>query len=268
MRATIAQNPDDAHSDDKVFVTNNAIVVLDGASAFLSVPVAASTYASTLGMYLARLLTETPDIELHELLRIGIQSTAKNLDLSPGSSPSSTVTILRQRDTFIDLLTLGDNAIIFPDTTIIDDRINRVARIERSKYQNRLATGGQYDDEHHNLLRQLQTVQRQNRNQPDGYWIAEADPNAAGHALTATRQVSSTPWAIVATDGAYNTMKYLHLINPGRLLAARHSYLAKVLQKCRTWEAEHDPDGHQLPRAKRHDDKSLAVLTFEQVHSG
>lgn len=31
-----------------------------------------------------------------------------------------------------------------------------------------------------------------------------------------------------------------------------------MLQRCQTWETDEDPDGQKLPRAKRHDDKSIA----------
>ena len=41
--------------------------------------------------------------------------------------------------------------------------------------------------------------------------------------------------------------------------------LMAVLLQCQDWEEDHDPEGRELPRAKRHDDKSLAVAAFGPV---
>jgi hypothetical protein len=69
-------------------------------------------------------------------------------------------------------------------------------------YRARLAAGHGYDDEHRRLLAALQHRQRKARNKPGGYWIAEADPIAARHALTRSRPWDAERRAILATDGA------------------------------------------------------------------
>lgn len=38
--------------------------------------------------------------------------------------------------------------------------------------------------------------------------------------------------------------------------------LNRLLSECHRWEAEDDPDGRLLPRAKRHDDKALVVVKW------
>jgi hypothetical protein len=108
----------------------------------------------------------------------------------------------------------------------------------------------------------LQTEQARHRNQPDGYWIAEADPEAAKHAIVSRYPITSAPWAVLATDGAYKTMTHLGIAEWSHLRLANGHELSRILLKCQTWEANSDPDGRNLPRAKRHDDKSLAVATF------
>ena len=35
-----------------------------------------------------------------------------------------------------------------------------------------------------------------------------------------------------------------------------------ILEHCREWEENADPDGSQFPRAKRHDDKAIAAIRF------
>jgi hypothetical protein len=40
--------------------------------------------------------------------------------------------------------------------------------------------------------------------------------------------------------------------------------LHDLLPCCQRWENEHDPDARQLPRAKSHDDKALAIARLGQ----
>lgn len=268
MRAVTAQLPDPEHSDDRVVITDHAAVMLDGASAFLPVPVPARVYADRLGRYIRDFLDTDPQQELRALLAAAIQRTARDFDLVPGSSPSSTVTIIRESGDppgNLDILVLGDNLVVLPDHIMTDDRLDRVAEHEHRTYQARLATGAGYDIEHYALIKQLQTRQAQMRNRPDGYWIAEADPHAAYQAVTVRRPLDATPWVILATDGAYGTMQHLGL-DDWSSLATRamqnEDALTDVLRQCQSWEAKNDPTGRELPRAKRHDDKSLAVLSF------
>ncbi|MFJ8815886.1 hypothetical protein [Amycolatopsis thermoflava] len=246
-------------SADKIFVTPHAVILLDGASAFVPVPVPASAYADYLGRFLADALTSDPAADLQEILAEGIKATAAHYDLRAGASPSSTVTIARERDEHLDLLLLGDNTVILPGGEILtDDRIDRLDLEPRRKYRERLAAGHGYDDEHKALLRELQIQQAQYRNKPGGYWIAETDPSAALHALTSARQVDGTPRIALATDGAYNTMEYLGLVSA--LETLRQTSLDHVLSQCQHWEEDLDPNAHLLPRAKRHDDKALILV--------
>jgi hypothetical protein len=57
---------------------------------------------------------------------------------------------------------------------------------QRAQYRVRLASGVGCDQAHKRLLQELQREQRQRRNQPSGYWIAQADLAAARHAGTRT----------------------------------------------------------------------------------
>jgi hypothetical protein len=262
MRVPTAQLPAMDRSDDKVFTTNDAVVMLDGASAFVPVPVPASVYADQLGRYLRDALNAAPDGELRAILADGIGRTARNLGVAPGNSPSSTVTIARQDGDHVDILMLGDNVVVLPDQVLTDDRLDRLDLAPRRRYRERLAAGEGYDDAHRALVVELQTRQAELRNRPHGYWIAEAEPEAAEHALLTRRPLTETPWAVLATDGAYNTMDYLGLDDWAELAAGEADRLADVLRQCDAWEAQADPDGHALPRSKRHDDKTLAAVTF------
>ena len=67
-------------------------------------------------------------------------------------------------------------------------------------------------------------------------------------------------WAVVASDGAANTMRHLGLDKWTTLSRADDAELHSLLERCRQWEAEADPDGRDLPRSKRHDDKTAVVV--------
>lgn len=256
----MAQLPPYEDSDDKALTTEDAVIVLDGASAFRPVPVPASTYADMLGRSLRDALHDDPGTDLRRALADAISTTAHALDLSPGHSPSSTVSIARKRGDQVEILALGDSPVVLPDTVISDDRIDGLNLPERAKYRERLAAGTGYDGTHRTLLAELQARQVEHRNQPGGYWIAEADPTAAHHALVSTHNRSELPWCVLTTDGAYNLLRHLDLMPWGEVAAKSGEDLSLLLHECHSWEDLKDPSGQYLPRSKRHDDKTLAVV--------
>jgi len=124
--ATLGGTPD--RNDDRVFVTDNAVIVMDGASAFVPCSVDTGTYVDTLG---AAIVNELHDqaADLRTAVRNAIATTASKLDLVPGQSPSSTVSIVRIGSETVDVFVLGDTPVIlgFTDGThqrITDDRIH------------------------------------------------------------------------------------------------------------------------------------------------
>lgn len=262
MHVTLTQHPEPPSGDDRAFVTSNAVIVLDGASAFAARDVPASTYAEHLGSTLAALV-DGSDEPLTALLADAIKTTAATLDLTPGGrAPSSTVAVVRRRaDTAIDVLVLGDSQVVLPGEIVRDDRLGPLASVERTAYRTRLENGHGYDDEHRRLLAALQAEQLQHRNRPGGYWIAEADPVAAEHALTRHLPPGKAPWCVLATDGAYKPMEHLGIDDWPTVAVSNVDGLSAVLRRCQEWEAG-DSGGRSLPRAKRHDDKTLVAVNF------
>lgn len=259
MHVTLAQHPEPPAGDDRAFITPNAVIVLDGASAFAARDVPASTYAQHLGSTMAALVDGT-DEALTVLLAEAIKTTAAALDLAPGGrAPSSTVAVVRRReDASVDVLVLGDSQVAIPGEILRDDRLGPLASTERTAYRARLKNGHGYDDEHRRILAALQAEQLRHRNMPGGYWIAEADPAAAEHAFSRYLSPDEAPWCVLATDGAYKPMEHLGLDDWPTVAAADADDLAALLLRCQDWEST-DERGKQLPRAKRHDDKTLAV---------
>jgi hypothetical protein len=249
---------------DRVFCTHHAVIVLDGATAFEPVDVDPATYADTLGRTIADQLDHDPGAALADVVATAITATADRLALKPGWSPSSTIAILRTRDTSTDLYLLGDSPIHYgtdnATQAFTDDRLAAVAPAERAHYVARLRAGHGFDNEHRTALIALQRAQRGARNTPEGYWIAEANPEAARHAVERTVAADHIGWAVLATDGAAD---YIDHTGQSWLRIALYDseQLDALLGSAASWEAESDPDGQALPRAKRHDDKTIAAVS-------
>ncbi|WP_327147856.1 hypothetical protein [Nocardia sp. NBC_01329] len=261
MELAIAELPESA-GEDRALASDSGVVVLDGASSHEPGTPPAGRYVDILGSQLVTSLGRAD--ALPEILSGAIRSTVEVLDLRPNSSPSSAVAIVQVRPKTVEVLVLGDTTVVvgFADgrhDVITDNRLNALDIPESSEYRKRLAEGSGYDDIHRGLVGELQRRQRVQRNRIGGYWIAEADPAAAEHAISATYPCESVAWVVVATDGAYDTLEALGVQWPE--VAGRSTVgLRALLSRCREWEAETDPAGRILPRAKRHDDKTIAVL--------
>jgi hypothetical protein len=215
MHIARAQIPSTDQSDDRIVVAPHAIAVLDGASAFVPLPVQAASYADALGKRLIDLLATEQHTDLRTLLSNAIGHVAAQLGLRPGHSPSSTVSIVRERGKRVDVLVLGDSPVIVGTREaahlIVDKRLDQLPTPERDLYRERLTTGSGFDEQHSALLADLQHHQAQYRNRTGGYWIAEADPDAATHANCYSFSRDSVNWVIVATDGAADPLQALGL---------------------------------------------------------
>jgi hypothetical protein len=268
MQAISAQHPPPEAGDDRVFTSQGVAVVLDGATAFAPVPVPPARYADTLGRCLLRHHAKNPTADLRDSLRAAIRHTANELGLRPGISPSSTVSIVRDSGRTVDVLVLGDSPVILAVgeemLKISDERVSGLDLPEQVTYRSRLASGAGYDDRHRATLVALQKHQAKYRNRQNGYWIAEADPDAASHAIYRQFASESLRWAVMATDGAAEPMSHLALDNWPSVAEMDNAELRDLLVRCQHWEECVDPDGVLHPRPKRHDDKTLAVLRFDR----
>ncbi|MGW4330277.1 hypothetical protein ACWEKR_30860 [Nocardia sp. NPDC004573] len=147
---------------------------------------------------------------------------------------------------------------------LVDERLTELNLPESERYRSRLKAGTGYDDEHRAILSQLQHAERIHRNQPGGYWIAEADPAAANHAMIAQFPRQSVSWAALATDGAAESLVPLGISWP-QIAHMSENELSNALARCHQWETVSDPDGQHHPRAKRHDDKTLVVVRLPEA---
>lgn len=266
MRVSTAQLPRPPVSADRVIITPCAVIVLDGASAFGPAAVTPSAYADRLSAELASALAARPDAPLPQALAGAIGAAAAALGLPDDHGPSSTVAIARVAGASVDLLVLGDSYAVCrssgSDAVLTDDRLGRLDLPQSRRYRERLAAGSGYDATHAAILRELQAAQRSRRNIPGGYWIASANPEAAGYAITVTLPAASVEWIVLATDGAVDTARHLGLDDWDAIARSGHAGLSALLRRCHDWEEHADPDGRQMPRAKQHDDKAIAAIRW------
>ncbi|MFC0063003.1 PP2C family serine/threonine-protein phosphatase [Umezawaea endophytica] len=236
--------------------------MLDGASSFGPAIVQADEYVDPLSRQLARLL-QSDDRSLVDVLREAIRSVASSLQLKAGQAPSSTVLLTRVLGERFEVLVLGDSTAIVHTRTggeirTTDPRLSDIATDLREQYRQRLKTGAGYDGDHRAILRQLQAQELGERNTPGGYWIAEADERAASNAIVQSFALSDVDWCVLATDGAQRTIDHLG-IQWGDVAGMDEPALADLLAMLHRWEAEEDPNGADLPRPKRHDDKVVVT---------
>ncbi|MFD1077335.1 protein phosphatase 2C domain-containing protein [Longispora fulva] len=250
---------------DHVFETSSGLVLLDGASSFdPSVP-DGGWYAGQLGK---RIADQLDSGDLADIVANAIASLAMEAELQPQRAPSSTVTLARWTAGTLDVLILGDSAAVvyLKDGSVevlSDNRLAAVATEQREAINRHFLAGNGYDDRHVQLMAELQRAERQARNTPDGYWIAEAVPEAAYQAVRRSWRSDQVSAVLLASDGATDGIDRHG--QPGSWEAAREliqtSGARSLIDAVHAAE-ESDPDGSRWHRSKRHDDKAIAYATF------
>lgn len=227
-------------TEDHVLVLPHAVILLDGATQPRPDLPSGGWYAGLLIEELGR--TVTVDNDLADALAQAIGTVAKEHDLAPRDSPSSTVAIARWNADRVDVLVLADSPIVVCGRNgvevIADDRLSFL------RNNKKLRTGKD--------VRRLRNVE-------GGFWVAEADPKAAYQAIQRSWRREDVDVVMLASDGVsagvdeYGLFGWLEVagMNPG-----------EVLETIRRAERE-DPDGERWPRSKIHDDQALAVVRFQ-----
>lgn len=257
-------------NQDAVIVSDRAVAVLDGATSWL--PQAPDRDGGWYSRRLAALLLPTLDTDrpLVDLLGDAIAQMADTYGLTAGHGPESTVTVSRWDADSVELLVLGDSPAVVElvdeqPAYLLDDRLQRVGADARAAYREHLRAGHGYGPDLNELLAQLQRDEFAGQNDPGGYWIAASNPDAARHALTRSWPIAAIRSVTLLSDGAaagvdeyrqpatwQEALTDLHRHGPARFIADVH-----------TAEAS-DSDGRRWPRAKRHDDKTIAVVRPQQ----
>jgi hypothetical protein len=262
VTATLAGSP--RTNQDHTVVAPHAVAVLDGSTSWLPQdPVHdGGWYARTLGAALTIRLDDARD--LADIVADAITDVRDRHSLVPGKAPNSTLTIARWDAEAVQIYVLGDSpAVIYQQNAepivMLDDRLEPAGDRWRTAYRERLRAGHGYDEYHNDLIAKVQLAELDQQNQPGGFWIAEADPGSAHQALRATYALDHIDTVLLATDGIAtdvtdyrrHTWTEVHQL----VRADVGSYLRDIHHA-----EETDPDGTRWPRAKRHDDKTVAAI--------
>lgn len=256
-------------NQDRVRCLPNAVAVLDGASSEWPAERDGGWYAENLASAL-ELAMRDPTARVRGLQSILHEAIGGVATKMGEDRPSCTVGLASWERDELELLILGDiTAVVFLVSSglvaVTDDRLDAVAPEFRHAYKESLRAGNGFGAKHRSHLAALQAAQHTMRNVAGGYWIAEADPSAAGHAYRRTLSLSSVAALLLVTDGVskavtqYELMDWQHL----RTVVASDGPDELFDRICRAEES--DPDGYRWPRSKQQDDKGLAYVTFAQV---
>lgn len=258
-------------NQDRYLIGTNFAAVLDGASAvrIRDDGKDGGWFAEQLSREIARTLRQDPQESLRRVLGCSLAALAERHSLTAANSPTSTLVLARWGCDVLDLLVIGDStALVIREGDVMrltDRRMEDIAPARREEYRQGLGSGGGFNERHARILAQLQVEQTRARNRPDGYWIAGASASAAEQCLELALPREEVEGLIIHTDGLDR------LFHVGNDVAIRQALDRRdprhALLQAKKYECE-DPKGIQWPRAKQHDDKTLAFVDFRTSASG
>ncbi|MBC6459518.1 protein phosphatase 2C domain-containing protein [Actinomadura sp. HBU206391] len=239
-------------NEDHVVAGPDWVVVVDGATAVPGLDTgcvhSVVWLVRNLAGALAVRLTTEPEADLRELLAAAIKTTceahAGSCDLTNPDSPSATLTMLRRRGDELDWLVLADSPLVLDVNgrieVIIDDRVARLPGYT------------------------VEAV-RAARNDPDGFWVAGACPEAAYEAITGALPVTSVRRAGLFSDGASRLVELFGLLDwHGLLDELDGAGPVELIRRTRAAEQAAIEAGRDLRRGKPYDDATAALVTFER----
>jgi len=188
-------------------------------------------------------------------------------DLTNPATPAATATLVREQGNRLEYLVLCDGLLVVDDgdevSLITDLRFERaVAGIRRDHLTREEAI-----DSPEHAARVLDAVLRKQQltNTPAGYWIAAANPEAASHAVTGALPLTghkAIRRAALLTDGASRAVDLFGMFDWRHMLDLLEANDPQTLIHLVREAERADHDGRDKPRFKRHDDATVAMVTF------
>jgi len=262
MRVEFATEPGHPGKPNEDFVVAGptTLVLLDGVTSRSDNGCKHSVawFASRLGCALFTHGRSRPDRSLAECLHDAIEDTAgahaDSCDLDRPDSPAATVVVTRVVEDRLEYLVLSDSTLLIErddDLTVITDDRTDVIGAGPRKVRDAYPTGS---PEYMTAHQEYRDALRAARNAPGGYWVAAADPAAAGEALTGSLAADEVRAFAALTDGASRLVDRFGLTDWDRLMTMlRHFGPAELLARVRAAEAS-DADCGRWPRGKVCDD--------------
>jgi hypothetical protein len=259
-----ARDGDRGTTEDRIYFGDHFAMVLDGASSPDRSHRDGGWYAPVLGECMSEHLRRAPNVPLDQALRESIAAITAQHTLTPGSAPSATLAIVRWDPRTVEAFVLGDSPVAIEQVdgrveVVRDDRLDAVAQPEYRALLKAAARSG-FGFDHPDEWRALVAAQRRARNQPGGYWIAEATPEAANHAVRAEWPTDTVASILLVTDGvAAGPDTYGIPASWADAIRTARTDPQQLVDAVHQAEAS-DPTGRRWPRSKRHDDKAAAFI--------
>lgn len=253
-------------SEDRIAVSGDTVILLDGATNLVPGRRSGGWYAERLCVALESVLAADPHAALTTVLERGIAEVTERYELVPGQAPSSTVAMLRTGEQHVDALVLADSPVVVRTDggieVLADERLGNLPRANGG-YRQRLAEGGGFGPEHLEALRSGVARTARLRNTEGGFWVAEADPAAAGQAVTQSWPRARVREALLASDGISCGVEEYGLFDWAEVFRRCAERGPRAVVDAVLAAERSDPDGLRWPRPKVSDDKAITYLELE-----
>lgn len=257
----------DRENEDFFAATSNVAVLVDGAGtpadAEDGCTHGVAWFARQLGVRCLEAATTGAD-PLTDVLRSAIKQVTglheHSCDLAHPDSPSAAVIILREQYGGLEYLVLAGSYLVargrYGTQAVTDDRQATFAE----QYRPLLAVLSQTGKTHDVAVRTYVEMMREHRNRQGGFWIASADPDAAGHARTGVLDVDEAQIVALLSTGASRPVDRFDLLSWDYAIEELAAGGPKQwLKRVRRAEQE-DPHAQRWPRTKIHDDATAAIV--------
>ena len=243
-------------NEDIAATAGDVVVVLDGVSKWYT----AESGCRHGTVWYVRQLAErilnhaAGDVPLSDAVAGAIADVADahrdTCDLTHPWTPSATVAVLRESAECVDYLIIADCVLVVETKHgVVAHTDTRLAELLRRLRE---------PDAPEEFRQHLKEGLRGLRNNPDGYWVASVDPEAARQAVTGSIAREAVHRAALLSDGASCLVDNYSQATWEELLAMGPAALVDAVRACE----KSDPDRARWPRGKVHDDATAAYCEF------
>jgi hypothetical protein len=273
MRVRLASEPAPGRpeNEDGVLHVGSLVGVLDGVTALPDLDSGCvhtpAWYVRRLTDRLAQVAGERPDSTLADTLAEAIQRVRVDhdgrCDLGNPATPAATVCLVRAASDQLDYLVLADCSLVVDQGDTVTALTDRRFGDAVAELRSQAVAVGARAPAGQPLIRKYELI-----NQPHGYWIAAANPEAARQAVTGTLPLTGPePVRRLAllTDGASCAVDRYALMDWPQLLDVLTDHGPKDLIRQIRQAENANPTGAEHPRYKCHDDATAALCIFEET---
>lgn len=256
---------DDKPNEDWYAVTDDLVIVLDGATIRTDTGCIHGLpwFTHQLGAAIIAAAQST-SVPLADVLAGAIRQIrdlhSGTCDLTHPGTPSAAVGIVRNTGERLEWLTLGDITVMVQTADGIDvtcdNRVSKVAVPERRECDRHLLG----TEAKMAAIQAMKPLELAARNTDGGYWIASVVPEAAQHAYTGSALLTAVEQVGVCSDGAMRALDHTNLTTHASVMSTlRAGGPAMLIEQVRQAE-RHDPEGRRVPRNKATDDATAVYL--------